>query len=478
MPNEDSGEDADELLEELLGGVKFDVEWKEEEEECGQRLTPGRVQEPPHLERIQLSATTGKIIPVKDSSFVAESASAIFDYSYRSSGYCSIGGRVERPPVQVVNLGREGRGNGLITTTPIACGSVIYTERAAVATQVPPACIQACQYCFRSLEGVDKLSEHLPYSELWPVPGMHFDARCEQTEGLQVDSFGRVKCKVCRSLFCTKFHFESFIKEYGSCCKMSDVLHALEALEGENVVQAPVALAARLFAHCVEYFRSHQQSLEGHFLEGFCGEAEDLGDLELGVQDSEGCFTLDPLYQNMVAIFNISPYEKETLSLEVLHRFAAQAGRNGFGFLTQSPFKIYYAALLRKSMGRRDSEEHQANIKQVAHALCGCDQLERGMDRDIESKVAPEVCAVFPLTARCNHSCEPNAEVKSQEFVDTHIDIVAVRDLAAGEELLISYVPVGAGVGKRSTIQRRRELQAKYLFHCNCSRCRYGHEQG
>jgi hypothetical protein len=36
---------------------------------------------------------------------------------------------------------------------------------------------------------------------------------------------------------------------------------------------------------------------------------------------------------------------------------------------------------------------------------------------------------------------------------------------------LISYIPSGSGVGKRSTVQRRRELQAKYLFHCDCGRC-------
>ena len=110
-------------------------------------------------------------------------------------------------------------------------------------------------------------------------------------------------------------------------------------------------------------------------------------------------------------------------------------------------------------------------MRQVAQALVGSDVLQRGMDRDIETKVAPEICAVFPLTARCNHSCEPNAQVRSQEFVDCHIDVVALRDLAVGEELLISYIPVGAGVGKRSTKQRRRELQAKYLFCCDCPIC-------
>lgn len=263
---------------------------------------------------------------------------------------------------------------------------------------------------------------------------------------------------------------EAFNQEYGSCCKVSQILKAVETLDKEGAVQAQVALAARLFVHCAQHYRQNGQSLGGHFLRGFCGSAADLDFLELGVKDKEGRFTLGPLYDNTATILQLTHLEQETLSLEYFHKLASQAARNGFGILTQSPFKIYYGALLRKSMSR-DSEEHQRNMRQVAQALVGSNQLERGMDRDIEAKVAPEVCAVFPLTARCNHSCEPNAEVKSQEFVDCHIDVVALRDISIGEELLISYIPCGAGVGKRSTAQRRRELQAKYMFCCDCPRC-------
>jgi hypothetical protein len=474
--HEEDSDDSDELLLELLGCVSFDGEWKEEgDEHCEQRIVPGTVPARSKLKRDQLSKVTGKTGPVNDYTIVAESEGSIFDYSYRCSGHYSIDGRLERPPVRVADLGSRGRGNGLITSIPITSGSVIYTERAAVATQIPPASIQACQYCFRSLASIDSLSEHLPCSDLWPIPRLDFDSKCEQNGNLVVDMFGRGRCATCKSLFCSKYHFDSFKQEFGNCCKIVAVSDTLEALEDENVVQAPVALAVRLFAHCVEYFRGHQQSLDGHFLEGFCGKAEDLDVLEFGIRDSEGRYTLLPLYESIVVIFNLSSFEKETLSLECLHRVAAHAGRNGFGLHTQSPFKTYHAGLLRKSMSR-DSEEHQANIKQMAQALVGRDQLERGMDRDIEAKVAPAICAVFPLTARCNHSCEPNTAVKSQEFVDTHIDVVAVRDLSAGEEILISYIPVGFGVGKRSTVRRRRELQAKYLFYCDCSLCSGGCE--
>jgi len=81
----------------------------------------------------------------------------------------------------------ESRGKGLVATDFIPKGSIIFTEKAAIATQVPPnmsnssssgesldtkaseKMIQACQSCFRSLEPLSTLSSSLPCPELWPV---------------------------------------------------------------------------------------------------------------------------------------------------------------------------------------------------------------------------------------------------------------------------------------------------------------------
>lgn len=485
-------ESSEELLKDLLGGITFDGRWEEEKDELSSNKVPGRVDE--HLLRhrkSRLSTVTGRTLPVQSSltarkfnrtadtcnaSSTDNSSSAIFDYAFRCSGHCSMDGKMERPPLQVMNLSAEGRGNALVVTAPITRGSVIYTERAAVATQVPPAQIGACQYCFRSLESAEALSQDLPYSQLWPVPLLDFSNEDKSlwtdqcSPHHQVDKFGRIQCKSCKLLFCSTHHAKAFAKEFGGCCLMQQVEDALKAMEEDTVsVQAPVALASRLFCHCLQHFRANHGNLTGHFLEGFCGDATDLNALELGVLGDDERYTLEPLYNQLVSILSISKEEEAKFSVNFFHKVAAQAGRNGFGLLTQSPFKSYYASLLRKSMNR-ESPDHQENMKQLARAL-GREKLERGMDRDIEEKVAPEICAVFPLTARCNHSCSPNAQVKSQEFVDAHIDILALRDIQVGEELLISYIPVGTGVGKRSTTQRRRELQAKYLFFCDCNLC-------
>ena len=484
----------------MLGGISFDVDWQEEKPVTNQ-LTPGLVQQQQQQQqpqrKTQPSTTTARDTkPVSHHVLKKEADdSLIFHYAYTCSGYCTPDGRVDLPPLQLVDMEAEGRGNGLVATQAIPRGTVIYTEQAAVATQLPSSIsIRACQCCFRSLEPITKLSDKLPCADLWPVaPPLEFQEQehngCHPNNK-RVDKHGRIQCIDCQALFCNRHCLAKFQDEYDSCCSLSRIQKALLefmlcANNDDSMVSsdtAPITLAARMFCHIVQYYRSHDASIEGHFLSGFCGTADNLNALELGIQQSttieddgnnSPCtsFTLKPVYDILVTILGINTRdEREALSLELFHALAAKAARNGFGLRTQSPFKAYYAGILRKSSGRRDSIEHQAWMKQIAQALFGKEQLERGMDRWIDEMVAPEICGAFPLTARCNHSCAPNAEVR-REFADAHIDVVAVRDIVPGEEILISYIGVQPGYDKRSTIQRRRELQAKYLFFCDCTVC-------
>jgi len=83
-----------------------------------------------------------------------------------SECFCCSGKYQEsgRPPVQICQL--ENRGKGLVATRLIEKGSCIFTEKAAIATQLPSSTfidscwppIQACQHCFRSLEHFSKVT--------------------------------------------------------------------------------------------------------------------------------------------------------------------------------------------------------------------------------------------------------------------------------------------------------------------------------
>jgi hypothetical protein len=209
--------------------------------------------------------------------------------------------------------------------------------------------------------------------------------------------------------------------------------------------------------------------------------------------------------------------EQEALSLEYFHQLAVKAARNGIGLQTQCPFQTYYAGILRQcGRGTAQSYEYRNLVAKVLSSSFGNCQgqgdatllsssssssfttasndittplpvlqsFDRDMDRRISERVAPEIVALFPLTARINHSCQPNAQVQGQVFCDCHLDLTATQDIHAGQEITISYIhgsnsssSSNANTTTSSTTtarprgRRRRELQAKYLFECHCSLC-------
>eukprot|EP01065_Artemidia_motanka_P024971 TRINITY_DN2989_c0_g2_i1.p1 TRINITY_DN2989_c0_g2~~TRINITY_DN2989_c0_g2_i1.p1 ORF type:complete len:447 (+),score=140.31 TRINITY_DN2989_c0_g2_i1:102-1343(+) len=71
--------------------------------------------------------------------------------------------------------------------------------------------------------------------------------------------------------------------------------------------------------------------------------------------------------------------------------------------------------------------------------------------------------ALYPLLGLANHSCAPNLV---KQCVGAETRLVTVRSVAAGEELLSSYVSLTASAGRR-----RKELSDAYGFMCQCVRC-------
>ena len=74
--------------------------------------------------------------------------------------------------------------------------------------------------------------------------------------------------------------------------------------------------------------------------------------------------------------------------------------------------------------------------------------------------------ALYPTVACANHSCAPNAEAR---FVHgtTRLRLVALRNIAAEEEITISYIDENE-TGSR---MERREALRDYRFVCDCSLC-------
>lgn len=397
----------------------------------------------------------------------------IFSLAYSCSTTSSSNGMmIIRNPsenVAVINVSDQGRGNALFVNNPrgIPSGQVLYTERAAVAYQIDPESVRACQQCFKSLEYASKLSRHLPLSHLWPI-----------SEPETIIHQSMIQCSTCQSWFCSEHCRTHFQKQYGSCCTIWNIQQQI--LQNHHLQQhllpPAIGLASRMLAMSLQSVRQTGQLPP--VLYGLCGSSSDVSALELEMahrcDDGTIIYKLDPVYDRLVNILSMSSIEKDILSAEYFATLACQAARNGFGIRTRSPFKEYYASLLRSCVGGRQSEKYKDYQRQVARALGSNDgTLERGMDRQVEEQVAPAIVAMFPLTARINHACgaAATAEVRSQEYIDDRVDIVARKNMKYGEEITISYLPFGHKHGSKNTSQRQRELRAKYLFHCHCSEC-------
>jgi hypothetical protein len=76
--------------------------------------------------------------------------------------------------------------------------------------------------------------------------------------------------------------------------------------------------------------------------------------------------------------------------------------------------------------------------------------------------------AMFSTACKMNHSCDPNVVLlyRTRHWGEPLVGhVVAIRDIAPGEELCISYIDVW------ETLETRTEQLANYGFLCHCNKC-------
>ena len=490
--------DSDQALKDLLGGVGLsdltDGAWDDQSDPS---VDKSRTAKPLHKSSsaaTTIPRTILEIAPTKSQNNIDES---IFQNAYQ----CLPDGRLGRPDVCIVDT-KDDRGNVLVATRNISKGSVIYTENKIAAVQTngilnkKSGRVRACEQCFRSLEPAsscklaDDSTKSLPLNHLWPIR--------DPEEVSQVSDQGPriIKCETCPTLFCSEWCKENFLASNGcTCCIHWKALQAASASyekmigsrnsqaipdigESDNtsgILPSSILLATRIF--CILAYQSkfsgENENDELGLFRGICGETSDIHRLEIGVQSNPRVaneYTIHPVFEAVYNFLSADTEMSEWLSHDLFCRLCAMAARNGFEVSTKSPFSIYYSALTRES-GGWGSDKHHALMSEVAAVLGSKDGIKRGMDSLVSKAVVPQIAAMYMLTARINHSCDPAAEVLGQQFVDSHIDLVAKRDIQRGEEITISYINIGKDVGKKSTQRRRNDLQARYLFWCQCPKC-------
>lgn len=96
------------------------------------------------------------------------------------------------------------------------------------------------------------------------------------------------------------------------------------------------------------------------------------------------------------------------------------------------------------------------------------DQLYDDLDKESGTFLDNEGSALYALQSKCNHSCEPNVKANFLHNNFT-LSLQALKDIQAGEEILVSYLD-DCTLG-RSRHTRQKILMENYLFKCSCSKC-------
>lgn len=123
------------------------------------------------------------------------------------------------------------------------------------------------------------------------------------------------------------------------------------------------------------------------------------------------------------------------------------------------------ADLARQCWQHKDREFLQLEVMSLQPGVTGEGQqkLVRALANNVfECTREPGHVALFVAAARFNHSCCPSAYVDSTR---AECVVRALRDIPAGEEVCISYVPVSDSLAKRQEALNGRG------FVCTCQRC-------
>ena len=355
----------------------------------------------------------------------SSSPDIIFRSCFERAFSLSSNGVMSKPPVSIMDMSATSRGYALIASRDILRGEVIYTERAAEASQMPRQClicmtakgdkqksqhlyrVKGCQHCFQSLEAASSIlswdTATLPMEEYWPVLDENKPGPASKK---------RIQCQECNALFCSKQCHESHRKIMGTCCLCSKAIQAAVHAcccqnnsstdneedstdkEASISVDPSIVLASRMFCAEVQRYRTNpNNSLCNSQIFGLCGESSDVNSLEIGVlqreeEQHEAGYSVESIYGALCNTLDITEMERDVFSLTSFEKYVAMAARNGFNITTRSPFREYYSAMTRAT-GGRNSERHKATVQHLALAL-GAEngELRRDMDREIDEKVS------------------------------------------------------------------------------------------
>jgi hypothetical protein len=167
---------------------------------------------------------------------------------------------------------------------------------------------------------------------------------------------------------------------------------------------------------------------------------------------------IESIHQAIVSIFqNDEHVLGNFLSYNGFVSLLALIGTNSQGIGTSS-----FANWI-KNVGNYEMSEQQ---REEADNLI--DSIYTRFNDTVGEFLNNEGSGLYLIQSKINHSCSPNAEIT---FPDGNhvVEIKALRDIRAGEEICISYLDECQL--ERSRHSRQNYLKENYIFQCECEKC-------
>lgn len=124
-------------------------------------------------------------------------------------------------------------------------------------------------------------------------------------------------------------------------------------------------------------------------------------------------------------------------------------------------------AFLDKAINKMSCEDRQSFLD--LHDCRGLDMSYVGTFYTNSMMYDGDNAALFPIMARSNHSCRPNAEFITRKDLGVQ-HLVAMHVISPGEEICINYM-AASGEGSDDRETRQKYLRCFYGFHCICVDC-------
>jgi len=149
------------------------------------------------------------------------------------------------------------------------------------------------------------------------------------------------------------------------------------------------------------------------------------------------------------------------ITLDLIQTLFVKVCLNALNIRPQNPFSVYYSGLIRQGQAGRTTKNQVLDKIVEVHKI----DLRSG-DEYFRQRCGTDATALFSLMSYINHTCRNNAQAQSYNFQTNTIDVVALQNLSAGMEIMISYVDPKLKRSRRQVL-----LENSFCFLCDCDLC-------